>query len=337
MPLDGSNGPRWCHKMPAVDEDEMMSLSTRTDLGANIGWCINDPVIRLRERGSERVYGLPDPPIEWTLGSGSACELKLRDRERQISRCHAKLKPFASGWRLEDQDSKNGLWCDGARRLEFPLTPGLEIQIGSLTLIAESRRSIALREQLCRLLGWSAQCQGDVDQALRSLRDWAARRVSLVLMGDGDLTTVARQLHAAALGLEPPFVVGDEHASGLAALQAAGHGTLWVSELPADLAAVAECLRETDNRTRLMLHAQSGEDVARTTITLERQAIIALPSLNSRRAEIRRLIETYGDDAAAALHRVVAMRAWGVSNGADRLDISHVALLTWARRRDLEP
>jgi Inner membrane component of T3SS, cytoplasmic domain len=361
----GSNGASWWHKMPVVDE--MVSLSTRTDLGASVGWCIQDPVIRLRERGSERVYGLPDTPTELTLGSGSACELKLRDSSRQISRRHAKLRPFAGGWRLEDQDSKNGLWCDGARRLEFSLTPGLEIQIGSLTLIAESRRSIALRELLCRLLGWSAQCQGEVDEALRSLRDWAARRVSLILMGDGDLTTVARHLHAAVLGHEPPFVVGNEHASGLAALKAAGHGTLWASELPSDLAAMAEPLREADNRTRLMLHARSAEDVAMTIITLARQAVIALPSLSSRRAELRRLIETCGEDAAVALEapftrfttqdvealarlryrgiahleltvrRVVAMRAWGVSNGAERLDISHVALLTWAQRRNLEP
>src|SRR5262249_20335050 len=126
-----------------------------------------------------------------------------------------------------------------------------------------------------------------------------------------------------------------------------------------------ECLREVDNRTRLILHARSADDAARAAITLTACRVIALPSLNSRRAEIDRLIQVCADDAAAGLQapttgftmndlevlarlpyrgiaelehtvrRVVAMRTWGVSNGAARLGITHVALLQWARRRKL--
>jgi hypothetical protein len=344
---------------------ELMDHPTSTDLSAKLGWRIEDPVIRLREWGSERVYGLPDTPTELTVGSGSTCELRLRDSSTQISRQHAKLKPCAGGWKIEDLNSKNGLWRDGARRLEFTLTPGLEIGIGSMRLVAESRKLIALRELVGRFLGWSAQRQDAVDEALRSLREWAALRVSLVLMGEGSLTTVARQLHAATLGQESPFVATAEHANGMAALRAAKHGTLWAPELPPDFGAVAECLREADNRTRLMLHAQSADDAAKAATALARPAIIALPSLRSRHAEIGRLITACAEDAAASLgtpaigftmhdlevlpqlpyrgiaeleltvRRVVAMRTWGVSNGSLRLGIRHTSLLEWARRRKL--
>jgi hypothetical protein len=342
-----------------------MNHPTSTDFGAKTGWSIGDPVIRLREWGSERAYGLPDPPAEWTLGAAATCELHLRDNPAQISRQHAKLTPCAGGWKLRDLGSKNGLWRDGARQLEFTLTPGLEIGIGSLRLIAESRQLIALRGLLCRLLGWSASRRDDVDQALRSLREWAALRVALVLMGEGDLSTVARQLHLATLGPDTPFVASDQHGSGMLALQRASHGTLWAPELPPDFAAVAACLREMDSRTRLMLHAQTAEDAARAAITLARPAIVALPSIRSRHAEIRRLLEECAGDAVASLgapatgfttsdvetlarrdyrgiaelevtvRRLVALRTWGVTNGAARLGISHVALLRWAQRRKL--
>jgi hypothetical protein len=283
----------------------------------------------------------------------------------QISRQHAQLTPFAGGWKIKDLNSKNGLWRDGARRLEFTIEPGLEIGMGSLRLVAESRKSIALRELVCRFLGWSAQHQDDVDEALRSLREWAALRASLVLMGNGDLTTVARQLHDATLGREAPFVASNEHENGMTALQAAGHGTLWAPELPPDFGAVAECLRGVDNRMRLMLHAQDADDTASAASTLMACRKIALPPLCSRSAELDRLVRVCADDAAVALdapttgftmndveilvrlpyrgiadlehtvRRVVALRTWGVTNGAARLGITHVAMLHWARRRKL--
>ncbi|HWO22234.1 MAG TPA: FHA domain-containing protein [Kofleriaceae bacterium] len=342
-----------------------MSLPTSTDLGAKAGWRIEDPVIRLREWGTDRIHRLPDTPVEWTLGSAAACQLRLRDRSAQISRKHATLLPFAGGWKLLDQDSKNGLWGDGVRRPELTLTPGVEIGIGGLCLIAESRQLIALRALLCRFLGFDPDRQVSVDQALRSLREWAALRVSLVLLGDGDLTTVAQQLHAATLAEGAPFTTCSKQDSGLATLQATRHGTLWTPRLPQDFAAVAASLCESDNRTRLMLHAQSAADAARAAITLARPAIIALPSFTARHAELERILQESADAAAAKLgprarsitprdleqlvclkyrgfaaleatvHRVVVLRTWGVSRGADRLRISHVALSRWARRRNL--
>jgi hypothetical protein len=339
--------------------------ATSTDPGTKLGWRIEDPVTRLREWGSEHAYDLPAIPTELTLGSAQSCGLQLVDPSTHTSREHAKLVPFAGGWKIVDLESKNGLWRDGARRLEFVLTPGVEIGIGDLCFIAESPQLIALRALVCRYIGWSAWRQRDVDEALRSLRDWAARRVSLVLMGGGDLFTVARRLHAATLR-GGAFVASDEQRDGMTALRSAANGTLWVPELPPDFADVAASLREVGSRTRLMLHAQSAEDAARAAITLARPAIITLPSFTSRHTEMERLILEHADvaaerlqasaptlrmsdlDALAALDyhgfadledtvmRVVALRTLGLTAGSERIGISRVALMRWAERRNLE-
>lgn len=346
--------------------DDGSNRPTRTDPGTQAGWAIEDPVIRLRVWGSDLVFDLPDPPVELMLGAAPDCQIQLHDPTTHTSRHHAQLVPCNGGWQIEDQKSKNGLWRDGARRLQFMLTPGIEIGIGGLRLIAESQQLMALRALVGRFLGWSAWRHPSVDEALRSLRDWGARRVSLVLMGHGDLFTVARELHRATLVSGAPFVASDEQRNGMTALRSAAHGTLWVPELPPDFGDVAAALREVGCRTRIMLHAQSASDAARVAITLARPAIVTVPSFNSRHAEMTRLLLECADVVAerlgvtapilrrsdlralAALEykgfaeledtvsRVVALRKWGLTAGAERLGISHVALLRWARRRKLE-
>jgi hypothetical protein len=91
--------------------------------------------------------------------------------------------------------SKNGTRIDGARREKMVLEPGIEIGIGGLTLIAESRSSVELRGFLARILGWRSNRIEVVDHALRSIRLAASRRVELVLRGDGDLVPIARSIH----------------------------------------------------------------------------------------------------------------------------------------------
>src|SRR5579872_1585287 len=180
-------------------------LSTTTDPRARTSWCIHDPVIRLREWASDRVHGLPDPPIAVKIGSASSCQLQLHDPSGLLSREHAMLTPIAGGgWRIRDLGSKNGL------RRDFKLRPGLEITIGGLRLVAESAQLVGLRAALCRFLGWAPERQADVDNALRSLRDWAEHDLSLVLIGDGDLTPVVSRLHALALGPSVGLIVYDD-------------------------------------------------------------------------------------------------------------------------------
>jgi hypothetical protein len=93
------------------------------------------------------------------------------------------------------------------RRARDASPPGVEIGIGGVTLIAESRLLVALRELLARLIGWAEGRRAEVDLALRSVRLAATRRESLPLCGDG--VSIARLLHRHALGDTRLFVVCD--------------------------------------------------------------------------------------------------------------------------------
>src|ERR1700704_3717114 len=157
---------------------------THTD--ATGGWAIDDEVVQLGRWGTATMYGRPRPPIrELTVGAAEPCGLQLDDRSGRVSRLHARLVRRQTRWLLRDEASKNGVWIDGARRGELVLTPGLEIRLGGVTLIAESPLRSARRGFLARLLGGRKERGGIVDQARRAVRMAAPRRTALVLCGDG--------------------------------------------------------------------------------------------------------------------------------------------------------
>ena len=118
--------------------------STMTDPRARRSWRISDAVVRLREHGTERVYGLPNPPLACKMGTES--ELRLDDPTGTVSRSHAELVPVVldglPAWEIHDAKSKNGLRCDGEPLTCCCLRPGVEVTLGSLCLIAESLQLI---------------------------------------------------------------------------------------------------------------------------------------------------------------------------------------------------
>src|SRR5678816_709513 len=158
-----------------------MAIATPTAVGGPNEWLIDDAVIGLRMWGSKIVHPLPPAGGTLTIGAADGCWLQLKDPKGCVSRLHAKLVYEDGRWSLVDHWSKNGISQDGARRISFPLTPGVEIGIGSVTLIAESRLLGALRELLARLIGWADERAADVDLALRSVRLASTRRESLLL------------------------------------------------------------------------------------------------------------------------------------------------------------
>ena len=183
-----------------------MIASTKTDIAAN-GWSFDDRVIQLREWGTDTAHVLPQPPAvgpaSLSIGSDETCSLQLHDPTRHLSRRHASLvQDGATRWLLHDLGSKNGTRLNGAHCCQISLAPGDEIGIGGLTLIAESRRSVALRGFLSRLLGWRSKRLQVVDHALRSIRMAATHRTALVLCGDGDLVPIARAIHRWAFGAD---------------------------------------------------------------------------------------------------------------------------------------
>ena len=299
---------------------------TKTDAGAN-EWAIDDDVMRLREWGTDIIRMLPAPPTnEWTMGASDSCTVQLDDPDRRVSRLHARLVRDQARWLLRDLGSKNGMRLDGARRREIVLEPCVEIGIGSLTLIAESSRSVALRSFLARIIGWRSDRIEAVDHALRSIRMAATHRLALVLCGDGDLVPLALSIHRHALGPDRPFVVCDprrrdakatvrsaeNHKTGLAAFEAAAGGSLCIrsQRLPLDWVAAGVALRTPASQVQLMMCTDDPE-YDRSVLALP----ITVPPLADRADEIDRIITEYAEDAIAQLGTlrtsfVAADREW---------------------------
>ncbi len=352
-----------------------MMTPTRTDVGGPSEWLIDDEVIQLRVWRTNIVHPLPPKDGEWMIGAVAGCWLQLPDPTARISRQHATLAHEDGRWALSDLHSKNGICQDGAVRASFPLTPGVEIGIGGVTLIAESRLLVALREILARLIGWADGRRAEVDVALRSVRFAATRREPLLLCGDGDLVSIARLLHRHTLGDTRPFVVCDprrvradpnaraaaNYDSGMMALAAAAGGTLcvWQGRQPDDFDKVVTARRDPASRVQLVV----------CTHTLQhREPLIAspivLPPLAKRATELNRIIDAYAADAVAELggsftpsdrvsvrqheaatlaqiekatRRLVAIRgaAGSITRAASQLGMSHGALSEWITRRTL--
>jgi hypothetical protein len=295
-----------------------MSTATRTDRGAT-EWRIDDEVIRLREWGTDIIHRLPQAPWDSvTIGTADSCTLRLVDPSGFTSREHARLERSRQSWIVRDLDSKNGTRIDGARRNEIRLEPGVELGIGCLTLLAESRRYIELRSVVARLLGWAADKMATVDFALRAIRLAATRRLPLVLCGPGDLVLIAQAIHRHALGDSKPFVVCDPRRregeasvrsagnieTGLAALRRAVGGSLcvWSRRLPSDFKEVRVALRDPATRVQLIVCAESWRHSKPYHVEP-----IMVPPLQSRPQEIMRIIDEYAEEAAAALSATVMM------------------------------
>ena len=276
------------------------------------GWELDDEVVQLREWGSDTVHLLPRATSgPWTIGASSACQLRLVDKWRRVSRVHAELVRDQGRWLLRDLNSTNGTSLYGVRATEVWLVPGDEITIGYVTLIAESRRFIELRGYVSRLLGWDRSQLEVVDLALRSIRMAAAGRTPLVICGEDDLVPIARSLHRRVVGSSRPFVVCDparcqindplrpeSYDQGMRALTAAAGGTLCVrhERLPLDYANVAAALRQPRTQVQLMVCARSTRYCARY-LALP----ISIPPIGDRLNELDRVIEDYARDAFAQL------------------------------------
>ena len=299
-----------------------MAIETATG-SAGARWCINDEVTQLREWASTTIHRLPALPAvgdKLTIGASDNCWLRLQDPQLLVSRQHARLTyEHPAGWTITDTQSKNGLIIDGVPRLSFPLTPGAEILIGGVTLVAESPRLSALRDVLARLIGWSAERQLAVDIALRAVRMAIFDREPLLLCANAGYRSIARLLHRYVIGAERPFIVYERrnsadkterksraqstapaHATiayecGPEALAAATGGTLMVprKRLPDDFDHVLALVHLPTTRVFLIVCSQTPPHGR------SRQLIV--PPLTGRSLEIDRIIDEYAADAVTEL------------------------------------
>jgi hypothetical protein len=325
-------------------------------------WAFDDAVIRLRHWGRREGFDLPSDVESVTVGSAEGCGIRVQDAKASVSRQHATLTRDGAVWMIKDVGSKNGTRLDGERRLSFALTPGIEIELGDVKLIAESVRLIELHRFLSRIIGWSDSRLSEVDAALRGIRDTAAHRTALIVCGAGDLTATVRRVHDLALGADRPFVALQDGAIAAAAESAAG-GTLCIdiNKLPNDLPITPE----TTPSCALVICARARADAAEAVERMSRTVTVELPSLETRVDEREQLLTEYARDAARILGvptngfrehevywlrdvpvttledaeevalRLVAQRNFGPEQGAAKLGISRVALSTYLRRRGI--
>jgi hypothetical protein len=332
-----------------------------TDTDPEDGWRIDDEVIRLRPLDGSASFELPGDG-ELVLGADASCELQLVDPTRRVSRRHARLFRDRGAWWVADLESRNGVRQDGEPRLLFQLVPGTEVTLGGVTLVAESARLVALRAVVARFIGWDDARAGDVDRALRGVREMALRRCALVLRGPGELGAVARRIHAEALGVDRPFEIAD--APLISAFERAGTGTLCLRGRASaeELAALRRAFESPQAHARIIACASSSKAASEIASLLGRSVVVDLPPLATRRDELARVLEAFAEDAARELtaprtgllghemnwlgriefddfedvegviRRVVAIRNWGVTEAARRLGITHSALSQWAQR-----
>jgi len=271
-------------------------------------WAVNDDVIRLREWGTtRRTYSLYSDQPDPVIGTAPSCAIQVQDGTRRASRLHAQFRRIEGRWAVFDQ-SKNGLYRDGAKLDRFVLTPGTELGLGGgVTLVAESARLISLRSALARMLGWSDSAAEAIDLALRAIRFAAQRRMTLVLCG-ADLVPLAEELHRLTLTAERPFVLCNPRrstnettwnrtrcaATGSAALEEAVGGTVCLTarHLPSDLRTLMRGLRRPECQTQLVVCSERT-----TEAEVFNAAPIVIPPLASRKEEIERIIEEYARDA----------------------------------------
>jgi predicted component of type VI protein secretion system len=72
------------------------------------------------------------------IGRGADARLVLGDH--LVSRAHARVTPSGAGAVVEDLDSLNGTWVNGALERAARLAPGDELRVGRITLAVEAGR-----------------------------------------------------------------------------------------------------------------------------------------------------------------------------------------------------
>lgn len=301
-------------------------ISTTTD-SLSRDWAIDDEVIRLRLRGTEIVYPLlPGPQDRLLIGTASTCAIQVPDPSNLTSREHACLERVDGRWSIVDR-SKNGLYLDDQQRERFVLAPGIEIGLGRhVTLVAESARTLAVRDALARMIGWSAGRAESVDLALRMLRLAAARRAIFVLCGEPNLVPLAEELHRLTRTEARPFVLCDPRrqasddterftrcvTDGLTAVAQAFDGTVCIDDRrrPADLVLALEEWRRPACAAQLVILAKNARKAEVYT-----PAPVVIPPLRSRREELDRIVFEYEWEAVQrlgldAMELTAVQRSW---------------------------
>jgi len=264
---------------------------------------LDDDVYRIRIWGTDDTFSLSH---EQTLHGTHAGIVEGKHAVAGAVR----IVEAPGGWTIEGLAGGAALRIDSARAAVVPLVPGLTFELGEYVLVAESERSVALRRFLQRLVGWGPHELSRIDRGMQAVRRATAGRGTLVLSGDGDLTSIARVIHRYTVP-NGPFVESSprrgatsgsawstrNHPIAEEAWAAAVSGTLCVSNerRPKRLATLLPRQDRSTTRVQLIVCACAPIDPVLS------DSIAITPVAHRSREELDRVISEYGRDASEEL------------------------------------
>jgi two-component system response regulator GlrR len=166
--------------------------------------------------------------VSTTLRVGSAPDNDLILTDNTVSRHHCAIEPVASGVRVRDEGSTNGVFISNVRVFDALVQGAVQLRLGDTVLGIEPLGETVAREQLAGerfhgLLGRSARMR----ELFADLARLAPADVTVLIEGETGCgkELVAESLHAASDRAKGPFVVFDcsAVAASLAESELFGH------------------------------------------------------------------------------------------------------------------
>src|SRR6187402_702431 len=178
-----------------------------------------------------------------TLRIGSSSDNDLALTDNTVSRRHCAIEPLASGVRIRDEGSTNGVFLGSVRVFDAVVTGSAQIRVGDTVLGIEPLAEVVAREQaaserFCNMIGRSPRMR----ELFADLARIAPSDVTVLIEGEtgSGKELVAESLHAASHRAQGPLVVFDCSAVATRAgvFEQADGGSIFLDELgelPKDL------------------------------------------------------------------------------------------------------
>lgn len=147
-----------------------------------------------------------------TLRVGSSSDNDLALTDNTVSRRHCAIEPLASGFRIRDEGSMNGVFIGTVRVFDAIVSGTVQVALGDTVLTIEPLSEVVAREQavtdrFCNLLGRSPRMR----ELFADLARIAPTDVTVLIEGEtgSGKELVAESVHAASLRAQGPLVVFD--------------------------------------------------------------------------------------------------------------------------------
>jgi hypothetical protein len=287
--------------------------------GERQSWVLNEPVVGVRIVGtvaSDADYLLggrslyhvgSKPPVR--NGDAGAGEIVLD--HPHVSTQHCTIEQRNGRWIVFDRGSRNGVFVgdEPERRTMFELVPGLAFRVASVPFVAYSEAGRRARARMQRYFGLTNPFQAAVEGVLRVAGE--RRHVVLVEPPGGGALGIARALHDSSPRASWPFEIVEQiggERDQRKILDRVAYGTLVVAAaaLPERRVPMIEWLASWDYNVRLVVVAPKGMRLAPVLgeRLLTETAIISIPTLAERKAELGTLAAALRHDVAVRLGRM---------------------------------